>query len=94
MLLQMQAHCANLFVSSDEQHHQIECQLRATRFVLLNVGYHEMNSQKVFVQDSPCTCSSTLPVPTKIGCLVVLAQILGHVICCLVFKMCLQAHLR
>jgi hypothetical protein len=34
------------------------------------------------------------PVPTKIGCLVVLSQILGYVICCLVFKMCLQVHRR
>jgi len=40
-----------------------------------------MNSQRVFLQGSPCTCSSTLPVSTKIGCLVVLAQILGYVIC-------------
>jgi hypothetical protein len=67
---------------------------RVTRFVSLSVGYHEMNSQRVFLQDSPCTRSSTLPVSTKIGCLVVLTQILGYVICCLVIKMCLQAHLR
>jgi hypothetical protein len=49
MLLQMQA-CSrtlcNLFVSSDEQHHRIECHLRVTRFVSLNVGYREMNSQR------------------------------------------------
>lgn len=86
--------CANLFVSSDVEYHQIECQLRVTRFVSLNFGYCEINSHRVFLQDRPCTCSSILHVPTKIGCLVVLAKILIYVICCLAFKMCLQFHLR
>jgi hypothetical protein len=54
-------HCADLFVSLDEQHHQIECQLRVTRIFSLNVGYCEMDSQRVFLQDRPCTCSSTFP---------------------------------